>query len=147
MTTENFLEAEGAIIARIRDNVPELAACGSYLTLTSLGHSALSFPSAWVGFGGYQLDGAPLAGGAVQQIRQVWNVTLIVKAEEDVGDGALVRSTAGELITQILKLLMGWKPGDRFRPLELVNAPDPDYGDGVGLFHFSFAFSMPFSNR
>lgn len=143
---ENFLAIEAALLQRIQSGIQGLAAVGSYLTLTSLQHGALVFPSVWVGYGGYQPEGEPMAGGKVQQIRQVWHVTLVVQADNDPG-GASVRNTAGPLLTKILQLLMGWKPGENFRPFELIHAPEPDYGDGVGMFHLSFACSIPLSNR
>lgn len=144
---DDFLALEDLIITRIRTGMPELVACGSYLTLTTLQHALLHFPSAWVGYGGYQIEGSPLANGAVQQIRQIWNVTLVVRSAADPGDGSEIRNSAGPLLAKILQLLMGWKPHDKVRSLELVPAPDPDYGDGVGMFHLSFATSISLITR
>jgi len=147
MMLDDFLALENILVTRLQDGIPELAACGSYLTLTTLQHTALVFPSVWVGYGGYQMEGDPLAQGTVQKIRQIWHVSVLVRVGTDPGSGSDVRAAAGPLITKVLKLLMGWKPGDRMRPLELIAAPDPEYGDGVGMFHLSFACSIPLSNR
>lgn len=126
----DYLAAEGAIVARLQAAVSALEDVRGEASFTALKESALRGISAAVIYAGDRLVEGTQSTALVEQ---TWCVVLAVKSYGD-KTGEKARATAGTVLTQMLKALQGFEPGERFTPLVRVNAPSPEMLPGGTLF-------------
>lgn len=138
---DDFLAVEGAILERLEAKIEGIAAFGSLLEYSALAQQSMVFPSVYVGFGGYTPVNDPKANGAIQRVRQFWKVMVMVHDSSDT-DGSKLRADAGPILSAALKWLMGWRPMDGVEPLNLADAPEPEYGGGTGQFYLAFSCNV-----
>lgn len=125
---DNYLEAEGLIIARIKAEVSGLKAVLPAADLAGVAENAQPSPAVHVIYAGDQVPGSDnqrSTSGALQKVTQQWYAVVAVRNARTQTSGAAARETAGPIITQVLAALAGWQPADAFKPLKRVNAPPP----------------------
>lgn len=128
----NVFAAEESLINRIKDNMAQLSKVGSASSLA--GYQEIPTDSAFILPGGMQvIDGKD---DEYQIEMQYWTVLICVAHQEDVltNDYDTTAKRAGELLYQVQELLIGWKPLNNYRPMKLVNRPEPDYLPGYAEF-------------
>lgn len=140
----NFFGIEQALIERIREQVPGLADVGSVSKLA--GYADVPSPAVYVMPDDAEVEGGP-NDGAVQVIRQRWQVVVTVAHMQDVltEDYDTTAKRAGEILYQVCQALIGWRPAsgwERFA-LRAMLPPqyDPGYGDFPALFETGFVIT------
>lgn len=128
----DFLALEGAIVARLRQQLPELQAVMTAEQLDGVQQTAQHTPAAHVLFTGYtpvntQRDD-------VIQVGQSWTVVLVTRSVQQHTD-----TRRGGYQSRIISALHGWKPAGARTALRLASAPiPPSYGPGVAYLPVAF---------
>jgi hypothetical protein len=136
----DFLTAEAAIVARLRERVPDLAMVLSDADLGSTKGAQIPTPGALVVWGGAVVvdDSVPQA----TALRQTWAVVLVCRHAGD-KTGAKARQAAGPLITQTIRALQSWQPSPGLDVLRLTEAVDGDVDPG-GALYVTLTFTTDF---
>lgn len=144
----NYLALEAAIVARLKDQVPEFE--GRVLTATDAvaeAKKAAHTPAAVVGLQTDSPETAPAGMSPEQRAEfarnqptaQRYGVVLTVGNARTLATGAAAREEAGPLIAAVLLALSGWTPDARFWwPLVRVPAAPVRYGPGRLIYPLSF---------
>lgn len=138
---ENYLAIEGALIERLKAEVPDFDAVLGMADLASMQESGQPTPAAHIIYDGDTLPSgvnASAGKGAMQKVVQRWLVVVAVNNVRDTRGGTDTRADAGVLISQTLKALSGWQPLPGSRELVRVNAPKPGFNAGFGYFPLAF---------
>lgn len=138
---DDYLAAGPAILERLREEMPALAAVREAADLAGVTERTLGSPEAHVIYRGDSIPaGDPRRGGEGERqvVVQSWMVVLAVRNARGAATGEGVRADAGPLISRALVALAGWSPGVGFRPLVRVQAPAPAYSPAFGYFPLQF---------
>jgi len=117
--------------------VPELLAVHGLPDLEDVAKAGKRTPCVFVAYQGYDVLEST-AHGKAARVRTSWAVILAVKNAHQAADGAPVRASANPLLSQILNLLLGWKPSAEFSWLELASGPAPVVQPGLILLPLVF---------
>lgn len=133
-----YLAIGEQIVARLKDQVPELLAVYTPSEIGDAEESSQITPCCHVVYGGDQV--ADSAGrGAASMITQEWFVILAVShASSQLNDTTDLQKEAGLIIPKILKALQGWQPAGSVMPLVRVNASPPVYQSTCAYYPFAF---------
>ena len=146
MTMDNYLALEGLLIARLRDQIPDIPSQG---VKDLAGVKTLALPNASLFVylvGDHPGETADL--GANQQIRQSWTVEVVVRNTFQAATGAGARQEAGPLLAQVIRALSGWTPDFTiYRALYREKSEvRPGYSDDGFLFYpLQFAVNFVFT--
>ena len=124
----DFFELEPLLIARVESTVSEFAGCvygAPELEQFGGKNRQPPAPSCDVVFGGYQV--LESRGDGMTRLQQTWYVVPRVKNVRSVKQGSDARSDGGPLVSAVINALLGWRPGDRWKRLEMTSAPAPYY--------------------
>lgn len=133
-----YLAIGEQIVARLKDQVPELIDVFMPADLTNLEDFGQITPACLVAYGGDDVV-ATAGRGAASMIGQAWDVYLAVgHSGAQLGDTSERQQDAGLLIPKILKALQGWQPAASTVPLVRVKAPQPEYLDTCAYYPFAF---------
>lgn len=134
---ENLFSAEAAIVARIRDQVPDLRTVASASILAGEDDIAKYCPAAFV---------LPAQGEEVRRAdnsvlkveRQYWQVVVAVKNIKDPLDTATAAAEAGKYLAAIRRALWAWEPTTDHMAMIWVDRPAPFYETGYCEFPVLF---------
>jgi hypothetical protein len=131
----NIFAAEPLIIARIAANVTGLEDVGSVSKLAGYRPDQIPLPSVYVIPGPAEVEGDPNDGG-VQIEYQTWQVVVCVGHIEDTAtdDSATTAKAAGEILFQVMRALVGWRPASGFMPMAYRGREEPYYEPGYAEF-------------
>jgi len=133
----DFLQAEGLIIDRIKAEIPDVG--GRVYSATDLAdvRTGVKTPSVYVLYQGFSVE-RQRAITCKAELGQSWVVVTVGRNVRS-KDGKGTREQVGPVIHQIMKSLLGWKPGDGLSELEISQTPDAFYDDnGFGFFPVVF---------
>ena len=134
MAVDHFA-AEPLIIARLQAlNIPTVRTIGSASLLAGLKNITPLLPGIFVMPGAGQMSRG--ADGRLQTETQYWQMAVCLAHVKDPADANTTASRAGAIARQALASLVGWSPSAAFRPMELVDRPDPYYDTGYAEFPF-----------
>ena len=131
---DDYLEAGGLIIARLRQQLPDVRVAPTW-SFTEIKETPDLAPSLLVLLEG-DTPGSSIANGKDHKVEQRWTVVVIVRDAE---------SEAGPMISRVISALAGWKPPNgRFTTLQRVpSSHTPDWTP-AGVFYFPVAFAVGF---
>jgi len=130
---DNYYAAEAAIIARVRDQVPDLKTVVGLSQEIKVDSATGALPGAVVVCDGHEPKDQ--AGGRVL-ITQKWEITIVVSAPND-RSGAKARAEAGPLIVGVIRALAGWTPATGFSSMELQAGGWEEYTENMAQFGFA----------
>jgi len=148
MTAEappDFFSLESLLIARLRATVTGVRTVLSGMDMEGLLELPQQTPALYVLYSDYgiadQVDTDREA-----RITQTWLVVVAVQSVRTPKSGADVRHSAGPLLGNVLRALLGWQPDSAHMPLQLEAAPrwsyqPPTARQQAGLLHIPLAFS------
>lgn len=135
---DNYLIAEQLIMDRLQ---PRLSSAIKVLPAADLAGvfegGAQAAPAVYVIYQGYRPT-QEIGNGSEQQTEQTWWVVPAVRNVRDTRAATATRETAGQIMLDCLKLLLGWKPSKEHSPLKLAPAPPARYLGGFGYFPMAF---------
>ncbi|MFW6344763.1 MAG: phage tail terminator protein [Halomonas sp.] len=132
----DFLAIEQAIVARLKQRLPELRAVQTAEELAGVQQSAQHAPAAHVLFTGYTPRNTQR--DDVIQVDQSWTVVLVTQTVQQHTD-----ARRGQMMARIIAALHGWKPDQARTPMTLIGAPiPPSYGPGVAYLPVAFETSV-----
>ena len=131
---DDYLEAGGLIIARLRERLPELRVDPSW-SLAEIRETQDLAPSLLVFLEG-DSPGDSVPDGTSHKVEQRWAVVVIAREAE---------GEAGSMISRTIAALAGWRPpGGRFSPLKRVASSHTPDRTPAGVFYFPVAFATGF---
>lgn len=138
---ENALAALPAIMTRLRERVPDLAAVLSAPDLATVIEHQQPSPNVQVIYDGYALratEGARAGAGAAQVIVQRYFTVVTVKhaGDQKYKDASL--AIAGKLFVAVFQALAGWQPVLGMKPLRLAPAPRSQYSPAFAYVPLAF---------
>lgn len=145
----NYLFAGKEIAERLKHIVPEFKEVLKAGNLANISHEAQKSPCAYVIYHGDVINTAEAAHGGVgkaQYVTQQWIVAVVVNLADKRSLYTDADEQAGELITNMLQALSGWKINERTKPLtRSAKSINAEYIDGWGYYPFVFnvEFVMP----
>lgn len=134
-----FLEAESAIVQRIKDELAAQAILKARVLtaaeLDALKDKANISPAIYVILQSYE----PASDvGLYASFNQTFLIVVAVKSAKGNGDANGIREAASPLIDFVLKSLIGFKPSKAHHALKAVSGPSPEYESNCGYFPLSF---------
>ena len=134
----SYLAIGEQIVARLRDQVPELLEVYTPSEIGDAEESSQITPCCHVVYGGDTV--ADDAGrGQANIVTQQWFVILAVRhSASQLNDTLELQKEAGLIIPKILKALQGWQPAGSVMPLVRVNASPPVYQSTCAYYPFAF---------
>jgi len=147
----DWLAAEPALVARLKDQVPELRGVFTASDTQSLVGTASKAPinqaptpAAHVLYMGDLPIGNAVGQGEAQMLEQHWMIGLMIQNYRDPKTGAAARTQASALIPKVLKAINGWDPSiPGLRRFRRGGSPTPpNYADNGSAF-----FPMIFTAR
>jgi hypothetical protein len=137
---DDYLSAEPAIIARLKDQVPEMRGHFSASDLEGVVEAQQVTPAVHVlYYGDRVVSGSGTSStGEMQCVDQLWYVVLAVRNARTPNTNEAVRADAGPLVSKVLKALQGWKPSALHGPLKRINGADPGFKAGFAYFPYLF---------
>lgn len=127
--------AEGAIVARIKAQVPGLRDVLTAAEAADVQSTRQRTPAAHVLFAGYE----PIKQNqGAAQIRTTWAVVVAVKNTRAPIAGDEARDEAGPFMASIIAALIGWKPAEGHSALQVQAGAPPFYDNGYGYFPLAF---------
>ena len=129
---DSYYENENTIIARIKDQVPQLRTVTGINQNTEADSATGPLPAVVVVCGGHEPKGH--AGGRTLII-QKWEMTIIVSAPND-RSGAKARAEAGPLIISVIRAVAGWRPGVGCSAMGLEAGGWEEYTENMAQFGF-----------
>lgn len=130
----NHLECGDLIEAQIRAQISALADVLPLSSLLQVQDKSIRSPSCFVMFDGDQVREKALS-GKLAKFRQRWLVIIVVNHAQG---SEKTRTQAGEIMHQVLEVLLGWQPSPRFTRLEAATQPKPGYGATLGYYPLAF---------
>ena len=134
----NYFDAEPAIVARLKDALPEVKAILTPFSIGDMIESSQQSPTVHVIYSGDQVVSTGGQGSKTMD-SQRWLIVLAVRTPkaqlQQTGD---IRVIAGEIIPKLLKALQGWQATPEMRPLVRINGPVAGYSSSFGYFPFLF---------
>lgn len=126
MAVVNLLEAEGPILARLKQMIPPTAGLriGSIATFGGNVDPTKIVPAAWVQPGDGKITNTRGGGVAAVEAQQ-WIVHLMVGLIPDKQFDDLTFEEPGRLLAQIYTALVGWSPGVGLGALRPAGRPIP----------------------
>lgn len=73
-----------------------------------------------------------------QLVQQHWLLVLAVRNRRGQATGAGVQDAAGPLLSDLIALMLGWRPSDQFTSLRRVAAPKPGFSASFGYYPLRF---------
>ncbi|MFP4137480.1 MAG: hypothetical protein ACLFSR_03890 [Halomonas sp.] len=144
-TETHFLDAEDALLARLRESCPDARAVGSVADMAAMEQRQQTTPALYVLYDGYT-PGEDVGRGSIQRITQRWLVICAVRHVAAPQASQSAREDGGRLLSQVLAALQGWSPQKgRYSPLRLAAAPPPEYQAGFG--YLPTAWDMTLTTR
>jgi len=150
--TDDYLFCGPLIIARIKEQVPELKEVLGVKELSSVEDDKPICPAAYVAFGGDAPGTVPLGTGGtlrqVQAVTQFWAILLAVQLADGRGLGEDVNEVAGPWLARIMRALRGWNPAPGVTtPLARAAAAlQPLFGDD-GYAFYPVVYQVTFIDR
>jgi len=131
---DDYLEAGGLIIARLKERLPDLRVAPSW-SLAEIRETPELAPSLLVFLEG-DTPGEGIPNGCDHKVEQRWAVVVIARDAE---------GEAGFMISRTLSALAGWRPpGGRFSSLRRVASSHTPDRTPAGVFYFPVAFATGF---
>lgn len=94
-------------------------------------------PAAFVVFDGYGVR-ETVGRGKAARLALHWLVLVVARNVTQTSDGQAARNAIAPIVDAVLASLMGWSPGDGYTPLELTDAPAPQYDAGLLILPLAF---------
>lgn len=137
---KDYFEAEKALVARIKEQMPELKEVYTPFSLSDMVESSQASPAVHIIYAGDNVKSSEAGQGSAKMIGQKWMVVLAVRnANSQLQKTTEIRNLAGELIPKLLGSLQGWKPTPASRPLvRIAGSPPPGYSSAFAYFPFMF---------
>jgi hypothetical protein len=140
----NLLAAENAIVARLREQIPDVdvgsvAAIAGSLDITS------RLPFMFVQPGGSQPSDIR-GGGRAALDQQTWVVQVMVGTPPDKRFLDSSYQDAGELLGRVYQALTGWSVGAGSTPFRYQGRPEPHLELGWAAFPIAFDCAVPLIN-
>ncbi len=133
----SFLEIENAVIERL-GLITSVKSILSVDNFTDAKNMSQAHPAIQVYYDGYKILDDKDNHTAVK-IEQTWLLVVVVK---NVTGSMAIRESAGAIIDEILKLMMGWRPEKlKYAPFRLADTYKPALEDTFGYFPLSFKTS------
>jgi hypothetical protein len=135
MSDPHFLSLEGALVDRLRDQLPDDV---QVLTAAEVADARpTATPGVLIVLDRYQ----PLERkGDVLPIRMDWLTVVQVRNSNTIRTGVGMRSVAGPLLDAVIAALYRWRPDlDGYLPLDLVPAPGALYEGGFAFFPLAWS--------
>ena len=124
------------LVTRLQSTVASVGTVLASIELSGLTEASLITPALHIYYVGEDIG--DMAGrGVAYEIKQTWSVVIATKNLRLPGPR---RVELGEVITDVLRSLQGWKASDLYTPLYRENAPGPTYDHG-GYSYFPLHFS------
>lgn len=135
----NYFEAEEAIVARLKERVPELKDVLTPFSIGDMLESSQPSPTVHVIYGGDAFPANDAGKGEIRTVGQRWLIVLAVRSTKaQLQQTTEIRNIAGVLIPKILQALQGWTPVEWMRPLGRVSSPAAGYSSSFAYFPFMF---------
>lgn len=124
----HFLALESQLIERLRARLPQQIHVLSAAALADVMGGKQPAPAVMVLYGGYQ----PLEaeGRASVLFEQTWQTVVVTRSHGTLASGFDARTAGGEIASQVIAALAGWKPEAASSFLKLDRAASPDYDSG-----------------
>jgi hypothetical protein len=139
----NIFAAEPLIIARIAANVSGLEEVGSVSKLAGYRPDQIPLRSVYVMPGPSEVQGDP-DDGASQVVYPTWRVVVCVEHIEDTvtDDSDTTTREAGEILYQVIRSLVGWRPAPGLLPMAYRGLEEPHYEPGYAEFPALFSTGL-----
>ena len=132
----NHLSFGDLLVDRLKGTVTTVENVLASIELSGLTEASLITPALHIYYVGEDLG--DMAGqGIAYEVKQTWSVVIVTKNLRLPGPR---RTELGEIITDVLRSLQGWKAGNAYSPLYRENAPGPKDDPG-GFTYFPLHFS------
>ncbi|MEO5362454.1 MAG: hypothetical protein H7838_02330 [Magnetococcus sp. DMHC-8] len=135
----DLFAAQGPIMARLTGQVPGLRLVQGVREMGALQERPGITPAAYVLYDGQDVR---MQADQAQVVDQKWLILVVIRhvratvqPQADNGE----RQEPGPLLIHVCRALLGWRPGPEFGALSLLNAPNPSFRDGMGLYSLRFA--------
>jgi len=139
----SFLDAEDALIERYQQRVS--ARIYSSDELAQIEEKAQVAPSVHVIYDGWAPTNE-VGQGSVQEIEHRWLAVVCVRSSSQRNQSAGKRQKASEIIDEVIRASIGWRPGQGYKPLRFADSPKPAYSD-AGFAYFPLAFATRTQHR
>lgn len=73
-----------------------------------------------------------------QLVQQHWLLVLAVRNRRGQATGTGVQDAAGPLLSELITLMLGWRPSEQFTSLRRVAAPKPGFSTSFGYYPLRF---------
>ncbi len=143
----DYLVAEGLILARLEAELADLSSSAglkvlSAADLAGVAEGAQHTPAVHVIYMGDQVPGGDAVDeGNYHLIRQRWMAVVAVRNARSQRTGQAARDAAGPILSRVIQVLSGWRPGQGLGPLRRVSAPAPAFTPG-GFAYFPLQFEI-----
>jgi hypothetical protein len=146
---DDYLALEPLIIARLQDQIPDLAANVRPLADANVlaDGGGNTTPALLVIYAGEAIDYPENMRQATgtERIDQTWAVVVSVRSSTDPRAGSAARAIAGPLITRVIRTLSGWRPDEGYETLRRIDAPFPSgYENGWLFYPLAWIVRLPY---
>ena len=138
----DLFAAQPLIVAQLTEQVPGLRLVQGMRELATLQERPGITPAAYVLYDGQEVR---MQAEQAQVVDQKWLVVVVIRHVRPTcpevtrsGTGNSERQEAGPLLLHVCRALLGWRPGPEYGALSLLNAPNPSFRDGFGLYSLRF---------
>lgn len=138
----DYFSIEPLMIQRLKDAaIPGVRAVYSSAEIARVEENMQITPALHVLFHGDNVlegKGNQAEKGKKQKIEQNWMIVVAVNHAAQINPAAEMNQQAGEIISQVLTQLSGWRPSFDHGELYRVNGPGPDRRAGFAYFPLVF---------
>lgn len=142
----NFFQAQNDLVGRLKEKVPlvkEVFTSNSVATLVT--NTPKITPCIYLIYDGYFLDQKMSASELkTQMVHQRW-IVMVVTRNQSLGllqGGADSKDMAGDVLTQVIEAVLGWKPPTSSRVFRLADGSKPMYSE-EGVDYTPLTFVIP----
>lgn len=136
----NYLEAEQLIKAKLEtelaSNSPKVHV-KTAADIAGIEEDSQRTPAVYIVYDGDTV-GEDAGYGQSNIVKQRYMAVITVRNKSTIRSGEKTREDAGELLSQVISILSGWKPGNGYSELKRVDSIPPGYSAGFGYFPVAF---------
>ena len=136
----DYFAAEDAIVARLKEAVPEAKAVLTPFTANDIKELAQVTPCLHVIYAGDNVARDSAGNRIASMVDQRWLVIIAVRtAHAQLADTTEIRRLVGPLVVKVLVALQGWSPVEWMRPLgRSSGSPPAGYSSSFAYYPFVF---------
>ena len=131
----DLFSAQALIMAQLTSQVPGLRLVQGVREMAAIQERPGITPAAYVLYDGQEVR---MAADRAQVVEQKWLIVVVIRHVRETIPQDSSSQEAGPLLLHVCRALLGWRPGADYGALTLLNAPNPVFRDGFGLYSLRF---------